>query len=89
VIDICSSLNLKLHILKEQQKGKTIKVNFLGELVEEQQNAVEAILKHDTGILAAATGFGKTVVGASIIAQRGVNTLILVHRKQLLEQWKE
>ena len=47
------------------------------------------MLKHYTGIISAATAFGKTVVAASIITQRSVNTLIIVHRKQLLEQWKE
>ena len=44
---------------------------------------------HDTGVLAATTAFGKTVVAAWLIAQRGVNTLVLVHRRQLLDQWIE
>src|ERR1043165_5975860 len=44
-------------------------------------------MEPDTGVLAATTAFGKTVVAAWLIAQRGVNTLVLVHRQQLLEQW--
>ena len=55
----------------------------------EQQLAAEALLRHDTGVLAATTAFGKTVLAAWLIAQRGVNTLVLVHRQQLLEQWIE
>ena len=47
------------------------------------------MLKHETGVLAATTAFGKTVVAAWLIAQRGVNTLVLVHRRQLLDQWIE
>ena len=47
------------------------------------------MLAHDTGVLAATTAFGKTVVAAWLIAQRGVNTLVLVHRRQLLDQWIE
>ena len=47
------------------------------------------MLAHDTGVLSATTAFGKTVVAAWLIAQRGVNTLVLVHRRQLLEQWVE
>ena len=47
------------------------------------------MLAHDTGVLAATTAFGKTVIAAWLIAQRGVNTLVLVHRRQLLEQWVE
>lgn len=41
------------------------------------------------GVLSAGTAFGKTVVAAWLIAQRRVNTLVLVHRRQLLEQWIE
>ena len=47
------------------------------------------MLAHDTGVLSATTAFGKTVVAAWLIAQRGVSTLVLVHRRQLLEQWVE
>lgn len=51
--------------------------------------AAKAMLGEDAGLLCAATAFGKTVVTAWIIAQRQVNTLILVHRRQLMEQWRE
>ena len=64
-------------------------VNFQGELRPEQKAAADAMLAHDTGVLAATTAFGKTVVAAWLIAQRGVNTLVLVHRRQLLDQWVE
>jgi superfamily II DNA or RNA helicase len=56
-------------------------------LTKEQQKAVSALLLHDIGVLAATTGFGKTVVAAAIVAERRVSTLILVHRRQLMEQW--
>ena len=64
-------------------------VAFHGELRPEQKTAARAMLAHDTGVLAATTAFGKTVVAAWLIAERGVNTLVLVHRRQLLEQWVE
>lgn len=69
--------------------GCTIDVQFDGELTMLQDAAAKAILAHDIGILSAATGFGKTVVASNIIASRKVNTLILVHRRELMEQWKE
>src|SRR5260370_10034270 len=50
---------------------------------------LEAMLRHATGVLAATTAFGKTVLAAWLIAQRRVNTLVLVHRRQLMEQWIE
>jgi superfamily II DNA or RNA helicase/very-short-patch-repair endonuclease len=64
-------------------------VEFQGELRREQKAAADAMLRHETGVLAATTAFGKTVVAAWLVAQRGVNTLVLVHRRQLLDQWVE
>ncbi|MFB4167782.1 DEAD/DEAH box helicase family protein [Virgibacillus sp. JSM 102003] len=69
--------------------GKSINVQFYGKLSLQQEEVVQAMLENKTGILSAATGFGKTVVAASIIAKRQVNTLVIVHRKQLIDQWKE
>ena len=69
--------------------GNPLKVSFSGNLRPEQTKAAKALLVHDTGVLAATTAFGKTVLAAWMIAERGVNTLILVHRQQLMEQWVE
>lgn len=69
--------------------GRIISVLFNGKLGEEQAVAVDALLKFDNGVLSAATGFGKTVLGAKLIAERKVSTLVIVHTRQLLEQWKE
>lgn len=54
-----------------------------------QKVAVKEMTKHDTGTLHAPTAFGKTVTAIGIIVKRKVNTLILVHSRQLLEQWQE
>ena len=40
------------------------------------------------GVLSATTAFGKTVIGAYLIEERKVNTLVLVHSSALLEQWR-
>ena len=64
-------------------------MTFQGELRPEQTVAAQAMLAQDMGVLAATTAFGKTVVAAWLIAQRGVNTLVLVHRRQLQQQWVE
>ena len=61
---------------------------FHGELSAEQQIAVDAMLEHDDGVLLAPPGAGKTVMGCAVIAKRKVSTLILVHRKPLMEQWR-
>lgn len=67
--------------------GRSINVTFKGELREEQKLALDELLKHDHGVLSATTAFGKTVIAAKLIAERKINTLILVHRQQLLSQW--
>jgi len=71
----------------ERYPGGPVDTGFLGKLTPEQQSAAAALLEHDTGVLSAATGFGKTVVAASVIAARETNTSVLVHRRQLMEQW--
>ncbi len=78
---------IKVSTQDQRYPGLRLAVSFQGVLRPEQKRAANAMLAHDTGVLAATTAFGKTVVAAWLIAQRGVNTLILVHRKQLLEQW--
>jgi hypothetical protein len=64
-------------------------VAFVGTLRIDQEAAVSAMLQHDAGVLCAPTAFGKTVTAAAMIARRGVNTLVLVHRTELLKQWQE
>lgn len=86
---LCKTNNIKIIKSDKRSKGNKIDVTFNGKLSEEQQTALEEILKYDTGILVAPTGFGKTVIGCKMIEERKVNTLILVNRMQLLDQWKE
>lgn len=84
---LLQSLGIKIELIDERHIGKSINVKFHGALRFEQENAVEALFKHDTGVLSASTAFGKTVVAIDLIAKRNVNTLVLVHRKHLLDQW--
>jgi superfamily II DNA or RNA helicase len=85
--DELSRLQVQSSWTDEACAGKSIQVEFTGTLREEQQEVVSELLKYDDGVLAATTAFGKTVIAAKLIAERKVNTLILVHRQQLLAQW--
>lgn len=76
-------------LIDEQYAGVTLDVGFAGTLRTDQEAAVMAMLKHDAGVLCAPTAFGKTVTAAAMIARRSVNTLVLVHRTELLKQWQE
>jgi superfamily II DNA or RNA helicase/very-short-patch-repair endonuclease len=84
-----TDLGVRTAVRDERHNGSRLDVGFRGELRREQKVAADAMMRHETGILAATTAFGKTVVAAWLIAQRGVNTLVLVHRRQLLDQWIE
>jgi len=81
--------NIKTKIDNKRLEGTSIDATFRGELHSLQQEAGEKLLAYDNGILSAPTAFGKTVVAAWFIAQRKVNTLVLVHRRQLMDQWRE
>jgi superfamily II DNA or RNA helicase len=84
-----TDLGVRAVIRDERYSGQPLAVTFQGELRPEQKVAAKAMLAHETGVLSATTAFGKTVVAAWLIAQRGVSTLVLVHRRQLLDQWIE
>ncbi len=85
--ELTQSLGVELLIKDERFLGERIQTAFTGQLTDKQRAAQKALLAEYTGVLSATTGFGKTVLAASLIAERGINTLILVHRRQLLDQW--
>ena len=87
IISLLESLNIEVQLIDERFHGEPVDVKFIGTLRPEQEKAAEAMLNSDTGVLSASTAFGKTVIAIYLIAKRGVNTLILVHRRQLLDQW--
>ena len=72
----------------ERNTGEALDLKFHGELTSLQCQVVESMVPHDIGILVAPPGSGKTVMGIHLAALRGRNTVVLVHRKQLLEQWR-
>ena len=80
---------VRLGLVDERFAGESLPLKFAGQLRPDQEKAVKAMMAHDTGVLCAPTAFGKTVTAAALIARRGVSTLILVHRNELLKQWQE
>ncbi|NQT96500.1 MAG: DEAD/DEAH box helicase family protein [Candidatus Marinimicrobia bacterium] len=87
LIKLLESLSIRPRIVDKRVAGRIIKVNYLGDLRPQQQDCVDQLLKNDTGVIAASTAFGKTIVAIYMVAERKVNTLILVHRRQLMDQW--
>lgn len=89
LIENLEQANIPYEVEDERQPGRKMDVAFKGELREEQKAAMDEMLKFDNGILHAATAFGKTVVCSAIIAEKRVNTLIILESSALMEQWKE
>lgn len=87
VTTLLKEKNVAYRFEDKTNHGKTISVHFKGELRNEQHEAVNILTSCSNGVLSATTAFGKTVAAIGLIAQRGVNTLILVHTKALLDQW--
>ena len=87
--EICKKSNVKLIVKDTREEGTKTDYEFNGKLSKKQEKVMEELLKHNIGIMCAATGFGKTVISAKIISKLKINTLILVNRNNLLEQWKD
>ena len=82
-------INLKWQVNDERQTGKPIRVSFNGQLRSMQQEAADALIKNQIGVLCGTTAFGKTVTAISLISYYGVNTLILVNSVPLMQQWQD
>ncbi|MGR5457944.1 TOTE conflict system archaeo-eukaryotic primase domain-containing protein [Vibrio sp. PNB22_1_1] len=87
---ICLELEIALQVTDNRFAGQVLTdMTFVGSLRLAQSKAIDELMQHDIGVLHAPTAFGKTVTAIGLIQRRGVNTLVLVHNKQLVDQWQE
>lgn len=89
VLALFETNGIAAELIDKRTAGEPVDVKFGAALRLDQELAVQTLLAEDIGVFCAPTGFGKTVSAAAIIARRSVSTLILVHRTELLKQWKE
>jgi superfamily II DNA or RNA helicase len=78
---------IALDVVDERASGTPLELRFHGTLTAVQESAARALLAHETGVFVAPPGVGKTVIGTYLVASRACSTLILVHRRPLLDQW--
>jgi superfamily II DNA or RNA helicase len=87
--ELLTDLGVGLELSDERGDGSQAHVRFAGTLTAQQASAVRSMMAHEVGVLCAPPGAGKTVMAAELIAARGRSTLVLVHRRPLMEQWIE
>ena len=86
--ELLRGLGVALDVVDERVTGEPIALPFLGTLTPVQDQAARALLASDCGVLVAPPGIGKTVIGTYLVAARACSTLVLVHRRPLLDQWR-
>lgn len=89
LLEILKEQSIEVEVIDDTYEGERIEAEFQGVLSSQQTDVVNTILQNNVGTLSATTGFGKTVAATALIAERKVNTLIIVHRTQLMKQWVE
>lgn len=89
VFALFESLDIPIAVMDDTISGDELRVDFKGTLRPEQEKAVANLLAHDSGVLCGTTAFGKTISALNIIAQKQVNTLIVVNRTSLVSMWRE
>lgn len=85
----CKQKRITYQLNDERKKLTEVNYLFKGSLYDYQKAAVDTSAKKEMGIIVAPPGSGKTIIGLSIIAQKKQPALIIVHRKQLFDQWIE
>lgn len=89
LIEFCKKQNLQYTIIDERKLQKEVSFKSKIDLYDYQQIAFDEIENSEYGVIVAPPGAGKTILGLKVIAEKGQPTLILVHRRQLLDQWVE
>lgn len=89
LLRFCKANEIEYHFKDKRQKHKEIMLSFNAQLREHQQSIIEVIAKKDIGVIVAPPGSGKTITGLKIIADKRQPALLIIHRKQIAEQWIE
>ena len=89
LVQFCKEENIPFRIIDERQKKKSIEIDSEIELLDHQEIVLQKVREKDFGVIVSPPGTGKTVIGLEIIVEKRQPALIIVHRKQLFDQWIE
>lgn len=88
VESLVDDLGSRLEVVDDRADPPSVGLEFVGTLRSQQAAAVADLVAHDLGVLVAPPGAGKTVMACAVIAHHGVPTLVVVDRKELVDQWR-
>ena len=88
VTELVASLESRLELTDDRADPPAIDLTFAGTLRPQQVAAVADLVDHDLGVLVAPPGAGKTVMACAVIAHHHAPTLVVVDRKELVDQWR-
>ena len=89
LVKFCKETNIPFDIVDERMKMDEVNLKSKIKLYDYQDEALEILDKKDFGVIVAPPGSGKTIMGLELITRKQQPALIIVHRKQLLDQWVE
>ncbi|MDP3461544.1 MAG: DEAD/DEAH box helicase family protein [Bacteroidales bacterium] len=89
LLRFCNESQIEFDFRDERKLKPSIPFAFNSALRNHQLGVIETVSKKDYGVIVAPPGSGKTVIGLKVIVDKRQPALIIVHRKQLLEQWTE
>ena len=89
VVELVAGLGSRLEVTDVRPQHPTVGLGFNGDLRPEQAKAVRAVIAHERGVIVAPPGSGKTVMACAVIAHHDAPTLVLVDRKELVDQWRD
>ena len=88
VAQLVAQLGSRLDVIDDRPTPERAGFGFVGRLREQQAAAVAELVGHEVGVLVAPPGAGKTVMACAAIAHHDVPTLVVVDRKELIDQWR-
>jgi superfamily II DNA or RNA helicase len=89
LINVCKELSVKYETIDNRISLPGVDFTFNGSLKPYQEKSLEEINKYDFGVLESPTGSGKTIIALKAIADRQQPALIVVHTKELVDQWAD